>query len=155
MIYENVLNPSSRLSRTSYTKSKGFRIKVLLIAGENGEFSQQHYFDLKVQEGGSFIFEYLSPQRRQQRRRRIEALIGKGNLLLLKAGQNAWTDQLSREFSAWDNDLQATLIDMFGRIYYKKFLDTRVSQSLTDQVNREITKLEEVIAEDSEDTWEA
>jgi hypothetical protein len=160
MTYENTLDPSARLSRLGYQKSRGFRIKVVLMVGEGGEFSQEHDFELRIQPSGSFTFEYLSEERKQRRRLQLRRIVEEGETLLTKASRNDWTDQLSQNSTEWDQKLRATLRDTFGGLYCNRFLEaplreypcfderSRSRKGFLDRLYTQVSKLKETNEED-------
>jgi hypothetical protein len=150
-------NPSSdaRLIRIGFQPCSGFRIKVGIVAGEHGEFSQEHEFDLFA----DGQFEYRSPKRKQADRRHLEGLVAQGEVLLARASKEDWTTALSNESTEWDTTVMQVIREKFGRVVCDQFLEdcrqqrdytctdkrSRERKSYLDWVYTQISNLKELI----------
>lgn len=67
-IYGNNPDRNVELTKNEYGECRGFRIKVRIIAGEQGEFTSEHDFELEIDPGSSYSFVHLSEEKKLDRR---------------------------------------------------------------------------------------
>lgn len=94
-----------------------YKIKVRLIAGEHGEFSSQHDFELQAQ-GGGYSFGYIDEKEKALRiesnKIELKRLIEKGDKIFNSPLVNVNWDKIYSEIHAWSPEAYQFVRRLYG-----------------------------------------
>lgn len=97
-----------------------YRVKVMLVAGEYGEFSSEHECELEIDpDAGSFSFAHITEAERRGRResaqRELMKLVSEGEAFVTTPLVNPDWDKLYTEIHEWEAKAAGLTTRLFGR----------------------------------------
>ena len=114
MIYGNSPDRNAPLTQLFWGECRGFRIKVRVIAGDNGEYTSDYDFDLEIDPGSTYSFEYLSDDSKRIRREgaahQFQTTIVQGEKLLTRDHD----DKFYSEVHEWRWGTEGQIRKLFG-----------------------------------------